>query len=238
MIFSYLSGSEKQCLDLHNLLNVNFSIIMRDLIYETYENVFEKNLLDEIIQVSNIVTFEKDDVLMDIGNYIKTMPLLISGAIKIMREDFDAGELLLYFLERGDTCAMTMACCVGVKKSEIRAVAETNGVVAMIPVQKMEEWLSKYKSWRTFVFESYNTRFNELLSAIDSIAFMKMDERLFNYLLEKNKISSSNIIQKTHQEIAYELNSSRVVISRLLKALEKDGKIKLNRNNIELLSKM
>lgn len=211
---------------------------MKDLIYETYGNVFEKKLLDEISEVSKIVPFEKNDVLLEIGKYVKTMPLLVSGAIKIMREDFDTGELLLYFLERGDTCAMTLACCVGDKKSEIRAVAETSGVVAMIPVQKMEEWLAKYKSWRAFVFESYNSRFNEMLSTIDAIAFMKMDERLFNYLLEKNKISASNVIQKTHQEIAYELNSSRVVISRLLKALERDGKIKLNRNNIELLSKM
>lgn len=208
------------------------------MIYETYENVFEKDLLDEIVEVSNTVSFEKDDVLMDIGRYVKTMPLLINGAIKIMREDFDAGELLLYFLERGDTCAMTLACCVGDKKSEIRAVAETDGVVLMIPVQKMESWLAKYKSWRAFVFESYNSRFNEMLSTIDAIAFMKMDERLYNYLLEKNKVTASNVIQKTHQEIAYELNSSRVVISRLLKALEREGKIKLNRNNIELLSKM
>src|SRR5690554_8189792 len=98
---------------------------MKELIYETYGNVFEKALLDEIAEVSKIVAFEKDDVLMDIGKYIKTMPLLVSGAIKIMREDFDTGELLLYFLERGDTCAMTLACCVGDKKSEIRAVAET-----------------------------------------------------------------------------------------------------------------
>ena len=174
--------------------------------------------------------------LIEIGKYIKTMPLLISGAIKIMREDFDTGELLLYFIEKGDTCSMTLTCCMGDKKSEIRAVAENNGLVAMIPVGKMEEWMGKYKSWRAFVFESYNNRFNEMLAAIDNIAFTNMDKRLYNYLLEKSKINDSNIITKTHQEIAYELNSSRVVISRLLKALENEGKIKLNRNNIELLS--
>ena len=100
----------------------------------------------------------------------------------------------------------------------------------------MEEWLGKYKSWRAFVFQSYNNRFNEMLAAIDNIAFTNMDKRLYNYLLEKSKINDSNIITKTHQEIAYELNSSRVVISRLLKALENEGKIKLNRNNIELLN--
>lgn len=208
---------------------------MKSLIVETYAGVFEKELLDEIIEVSKIVSIKKDDVLMDIGKYIKSMPLLISGAIKIMREDFDEGELLLYFLERGDTCAMTLACCMGDKKSEIRAIAENDGVVAMIPVGKMEEWMGKYKSWRAFVFESYNSRFNELLSAIDNIAFMKMDERLLNYLHEKSKIENTKIINKTHKEIAYELNSSRVVISRLLKALENEGTVKLNRNTIEIL---
>lgn len=208
---------------------------MKSLIIETYAGVFEKELLDEIIEVSKIVSIKKDDVLMDIGKYIKSMPLLISGAIKIMREDFDEGELLLYFLERGDTCAMTLACCMGDKKSEIRAIAENDGVVAMIPVGKMEEWMGKYKSWRAFVFESYNSRFNELLSAIDNIAFMKMDERLLNYLHEKSKIENTKIINKTHKEIAYELNSSRVVISRLLKALENEGTVKLNRNTIEIL---
>lgn len=208
---------------------------MEDLIHEAYGGIFEPALLDEISAVAKLVPFKEGDVLIDIGKYIKTMPLLISGAIKIMREDFDTGELLLYFIEKGDTCSMTLTCCMGDKKSEIRAVAENNGLVAMIPVGKMEEWMGKYKSWRAYVFESYNNRFNELLNAIDNIAFMHMDERLLNYLSETSKVNNSTIINKTHQEIANELNSSRVVISRLLKALENEGKIKLNRNNIELL---
>lgn len=208
---------------------------MEDLIHEAYGGIFEPALLDEISAVAKLVPFKEGDVLIDIGKYIKTMPLLISGAIKIMREDFDTGELLLYFIEKGDTCSMTLTCCMGDKKSEIRAVAENNGLVAMIPVGKMEEWMGKYKSWRAYVFESYNNRFNELLNAIDNIAFMHMDERLLNYLSETSKVNSSTIINKTHQEIANELNSSRVVISRLLKALENEGRIKLNRNNIELL---
>ncbi|GGH26148.1 Crp/Fnr family transcriptional regulator [Sphingobacterium alkalisoli] len=208
---------------------------MEELLKETYGGILEQVLIEEIASVAKLVEFKEGDVLIDIGKYIRTMPLLISGAIKIMREDLDAGELLLYFIEKGDTCAMTLACCVGDKKSEIRAVAENNGLVAMIPIAKMEEWLGKYKSWRTFVFESYNNRFNELLTAIDNIAFMNMDKRLYKYLLEKKKINSSNVISNTHQEIAYELNSSRVVVSRLLKALEREGRIKLHRNNIELL---
>ena len=152
-----------------------------------------------------------------------------------MREDFDEGELLLYFIEKGDTCAMTMACCLGQTKSEIRAIAETDGIVIMIPVEKMEEWLGKYKSWRVYVFNSYNNRLKEMLSAIDNLAFMKMDERLLKYILEKSKINATKHIQNTHQEIAFDLHTSRVVVSRLLKALENEGKIKLHRASIELL---
>jgi len=207
-----------------------------ELLHETFRGIFEAELIREMALAARLVPFEEGDVLIEIGRYIKTMPLLITGAIKIMREDPDEGELLLYFIEKGDTCAMTLACCAGDKKSEIRAVAENRGLVAMVPVTRMEEWMGKYKSWRTFVFESYNNRFNELLSAIDHLAFRHMDERLFNYLREAAKVNRSRVINKTHQEIAYELNSSRVVISRLLKALENEGKIKLNRNSIELLN--
>lgn len=210
---------------------------MEGLINDAYQGVFEKDLVDEIAAVASIKEFKEGDVLIEIGHYIKTMPLLIRGAIRIMREDsLDAGELLLYFIEKGDTCAMTLACCMGDKKSEIRAIAENDVLVAMIPVHKMEEWVGKYPSWRAFVFQSYTNRFNELLSAIDSIAFMHMDERLYNYLLEKSKINDSDTIYRTHQEIASEMNSSRVVISRLLKALENEGKIKLNRNYIQLIA--
>lgn len=207
----------------------------KETIADVYAAVFEKELLNEISKLALLIEFDEDDVLIDFGQFIKGIPLLVSGAIKIMREDFDEGELLLYFLEKGDTCAMTMACCMGEKQSEIRAIAENKGLVAMIPVGKMEEWMSKYKSWRAFVFNSYNSRFNELLSAIDNIAFKHMDQRLEEYLNEKSKINDSNVVTQTHQQIAYDLNTSRVVISRLLKAMENEGKIKLNRNNIELL---
>jgi CRP/FNR family transcriptional regulator len=208
---------------------------MTDLLKETYGFVFENQLIEEIAAVSKLHYFKEGDILIDFGDYIKKMPLLIKGAIKILREDFDEGELLLYFIEKGDTCAMTMACCLGQTKSEIRAIAETDGIVIMIPVEKMEEWLGKYKSWRVYVFNSYNNRLKEMLSAIDNLAFMKMDERLLKYILEKSKINATKHIQNTHQEIAFDLHTSRVVVSRLLKALENEGKIKLHRASIELL---
>lgn len=207
---------------------------MKELLQKTYGFVFEERLIEEITTVSLLRDFEEGDILIDFGDYIKKIPLLLEGAIKILREDFDEGELLLYFIEKGDTCAMTMACCLGETKSEIRAVAGTKGKVIMIPVYKMEEWLGKYKSWRNYVFNSYNNRLKEMLNAIDNLAFMKMDERLITYLQEKSKILQAKEIHTTHQEIAYDLHTSRVVISRLLKVLEKEGKIKLHRASIEL----
>ncbi len=209
---------------------------MKDLLKQTYGFIFEEKLIDEITEVSLLRDFKEGDILIDFGDSIRKMPLLIKGAIKILREDFDEGELLLYFIEKGDTCAMTMACCLGETKSEIRAVAETKGILVMIPVIKMEEWLGKYKSWRNFVFSSYNNRLKEMLSAIDNLAFMNMDERLLNYLYDKSKINNSNEIHATHQEIAYDLHTSRVVVSRLLKALENRGKISLNRASIVMLN--
>lgn len=209
---------------------------MKEIIIQAYSHIFEEPLIEEIANVSLLRDFKEDDILIDFGDYIKKMPLLIEGAIKILREDFDEGELLLYFIEKGDTCAMTMACCLGATKSEIRAVAETDVELIMIPVNKMEEWMGKYKSWRNFVFSSYNNRLKEMLAAIDNLAFMKMEERLLSYLIEKSKINKTKHIQNTHQEIANDLHTSRVVISRLLKAFENNGKINLHRASIELIS--
>jgi CRP/FNR family transcriptional regulator len=202
---------------------------------EQYGTIFEEELINEIVQVGTFKEVSEGYKLIEIGDYLRGMPLLISGVIKILREDEDGDELLLYYLEKGDTCSMTMACCMGDTKSEIRAIAETDAKLIMVPIKKMEEWTTKYKSWRNFVFNSYHERLNELLSTLDSIAFQKMDERLIGYLKEKARVNQDDIINNTHQEIAYDLHSSRVVISRLLKKLEQMGKIKLFRNYIKIL---
>ena len=205
---------------------------MNQELKNNFGHLFEDALLNEINQVGTFKEVPEGFKVMEIGDYVKAMPLLISGAIKILREDNDGDELLLYFLEKGDTCAMTLTCCVAQTKSKIRAIAETDAKLIMIPIQQMEEWSEKYKSWRHFVFESYHNRLNEMLETIDSIAFLKMDERLLKYLVEKVRISKDNTIHITHQDIAYELHTSRVVISRLLKKLETLGKIELNRSYI------
>jgi len=202
---------------------------------EAYGFLFEEELLTEIAETGITRKIDEGEKIIEFGDYVKGMPLLLNGAIKILREDNDGNELLLYFLERGDTCAMTLNCCLGQTKSEIRAVAETDTSFIMLPISKMEDWTIKYKSWRNFVFESYHSRLSEMLDTIDTIAFLNMDERLMKYLRDKGKVNANENIQSTHQEIAYDLHTSRVVISRILKKLENEGKIILKRNHIRIL---
>lgn len=208
---------------------------MLDEIKRNYGHIFEKELLAEIDDIAIVKTVNAGEELIRTGQYLSAMPLLIDGVIKVMREDEDGFELMLYYLEKGETCAMTLSCCTGSSVSEIRAIAETESSLLMIPIEKMEEWLGKYKSWRNFIFDSYHERLMEVLATIDNIAFKKMDERLIEYLKNKSKYYNTSELKVTHQDIALDLHTSRVVISRLLKQLEKANKIKLNRNSIKLL---
>lgn len=197
--------------------------------------LFEPELLDEMEKYGRVKNVKRGEDLVNAGEYIKSMPLVISGTIKVMREDGEGYELLLYFLDRSETCTMMMDCCMANKKSEIIAIAETDAELLLLPIQKMEEWLTKYKTWRNFIFKSYNDRMHEILKSLDNIAFKKMDDRLLHYLTEKKKFSENGMIENTHQQIADDLHTSRVVISRLLKKLENDGKIKLQRNSIRFI---
>lgn len=208
---------------------------MTDELKQHYGYLFEDVLLKDISEVGVVKHIPEGFQLMDIGDYIKSMPLLLKGAIKILREDENGDELILYFLEQGDTCAMTMSCCMGQTKSEIRAIAETDASIIMIPVEKMSEWMGKYKSWQNFILKSYHDRMMELLEAIDTIAFLNMDKRLFKYLKDKAMVNHNEVITVTHQLIAQDLHTSRVVISRLLKTLENEGKISLHRNSIKII---
>lgn len=208
---------------------------MKDKLHQQYGFLFEKDLLEEIERVAIYKEIPKGKIIIDIGQAITHMPLLLSGAIKILREDADGDELLLYFLEKGDTCAMTFSCCLGTSKSEIRAVAENDAALLMIPVAQMDVWMGRYRSWQKFILESYHTRMIELLETVDTMAFMKMEERLLKHLQDKAKVTHDDMIETTHHEVALDLHTSRVVVSRVLKRLEKDGKIKLHRNLIQVL---
>lgn len=204
---------------------------------EKYYGYFlEKELLNEVQKVGTLKVIQKDTVIIDVDEYIKFMPLVLEGAIKILREDKKGEELVLYYIEKGDTCAMTLSCCLGQTKSKIRAVAESDVKLIMIPKEKMGEWLGKYKTWQAFVLQSYHSRLDEMLDSLDTIAFLKMDERLLKYLKDKAMVNHNDTITTTHKEIAEDLHTSRVVVSRILKKLENENKIQLFRNSIKVIA--
>lgn len=203
-----------------------------------FGKIFEEALLEEITRVGTLREVPADFELMDIGEPIKGVPLMLSGAIKISREDINGDELLLYYLEEGDSCTMTMAWEMGQQKSQIRAVTELPSQLIMVPLSAVEDWSSRFPSWRKFIFQSYHKRMEELLATVDSIAFDQLEKRLWAYLVEKKRVTKVSTLSITHQTIAQEMHSSRVVISRLLKRLEVDQKIRLHRNAIELIAQV
>lgn len=208
------------------------------LLRERFNLVFEKELLDEMETKGIPVSVKAGTVILDVGQTVRTMPILLSGSIKVSRTDEEGREILLYYVNPNESCAMTFTCCMQQHASEIRAVAEEDVEMLAIPVSVMDEWMTKYPSWKSFVMRSVQNRFHELLKTIDQIAFQKLDERLVSYLKEKSRTTGSTLINLSHEQIANELATSRVVISRLLKKLETDKKLLLYRNQIKLLKEM
>ena len=199
------------------------------------ENIFEQELIKELYQFGEVRKFNVGDVIMDYGKYIRMMPLIISGTVKVLRRDESDKEILLYYLSDNESCSMAYGCCISAKKSEIKAVAEEDGELIALPFVKLNDWLCQYPSWRNYIFNSFNERFNELLNSFDQVAFGNMDKRILNYLKQKHAITGSSVIKVSHYQIADELATTRVVISRILKQFENDGKLLLYRNEIKLL---
>ncbi|MDN3203384.1 Crp/Fnr family transcriptional regulator [Algoriphagus sediminis] len=189
-------------------------------------------LLEEILKEGKIMSLEQGHILMEPGQYVKMVPIVLEGYIKILRVDEDGKELFLYYLDPGETCALSLTCCSASKPSEIKAVAEEKTLMIGIPIHIHEEWTSRFKQWKDFVSSTYQNRFNEMLIALDAVAFKRMDQRLMQYILTRMKQAGSNELATTHLEIATELGTSREVISRLLKQLEKKKWIELGRNVI------
>jgi len=196
---------------------------------------FEQGLIDEVLRLGKSKTLSSEQPLISPGMAANEMPMVISGTLRVMREDEEGNEVFLYYLEGGDACAMSISCCLSNQASQFKAIAESNTQLWMVPMSLIDGWMSKYASFRKFVIDSYQDRFDELMHTVDSIAFMNMDARLMKYLLDKKQSQGSFVIEKTHEQIAQELNTSRVVVSRLLKKLEREDKVELYRNRIEIL---
>ena len=208
----------------------------QEKIKEALFPLFEKNLIEDILHCAEIIEANEGSVIMDYGKKVRFMPIIISGTLRVMHKNDEGREMILYYLSRNESCAMAYACCMEAKLSEVKAIAEDRVALLKIPHEKLDEWLMKYPSWKSYVFKSFTQRFNELLRSLDAVAFQKLDERLIKYLKDKTKVSGKSSIQLSHQQIAEEMGTNRVVISRLLKQLENDHKLVLYRNEIKLLS--
>lgn len=204
-----------------------------DLFRKTYP-LFEDKLVEEIEGQGEFRTFPANEILMRKGQFIRSTMLVLNGLIKIYREDDDGNEFLMYYLKPGEACALSLVCAAKHEASPIMAKTVVETEVMMVPVDTMSEWMSKFKSWYQFVIETYRTRFDELLVTLDNVAFRSMDERLEFYLKRAKEAQQTTLLNISHQEIAQELNTSREVISRLLKKMEQKGLVGLQRNAIEL----
>jgi len=206
------------------------------ILHQNFPQLAEKGLQEEIAQVGQIMDFAPGEVMMDYGSYVRMVPLIIEGSIKVTREDDSLGkELLLYFLDAGDTCSMSFSCCMMDKKSAIRTEAVEKTRLIGIPVKYVDNWMGKYQSWKNFVMMSYDSKMLELVKVIDRISFHGLDDRMEKYLMALTKSLKSSTINITHQQIAADLNVSREAVSRLLKKLESMGRVKLGRNQITFL---
>jgi CRP/FNR family transcriptional regulator len=210
--------------------------MMRDIIQQHFPFFKEPELVDAIANVAKEVNVKEGDSIIKIGEFIKSTPLITQGLLKIVRQDDEGHEILLYYLDGGNTCVMTVTCCMKQEKSKIKAIAEIDTHLLLIPFHYMDEWMRNFRSWRNFILQTYSARFEEMLSALDSVAFESLDTRLLRYLGDREQALDTSEFHITHQKIAQELNSSREAVSRLLKKLENSGHIQLGRNRIKIIN--
>lgn len=192
----------------------------------------EEGLYEELIKYGDVKEVPAGTTMLRTGQTIRSVMLVLDGVVKLYQEDEEGDEFFMYHIQPGQACAVSLVCTYAQEKSQVTARALTDVTVLTIPLQYMDKWLSQYKSWHYFVIKTYRSRYEELLRTINEIAFKHMDERLEFYLKGQVKQLGKHV-KLTHQEIATDLNSSREVISRLMKKMEKDGWIIIHRNSFE-----
>ncbi|MBI1781706.1 MAG: Crp/Fnr family transcriptional regulator [Sphingobacteriales bacterium] len=193
---------------------------------------FENKLIENLEDKAEIKVFEPGEILMKTGQYFKSILLIVDGLIKVYREDEEGHEYFIYYLQPGQACALSMMSATRQEKSEVLGKVVNRTTVIAIPLEYMDQWMHDYKSWYNFVLETYRKRFEELLITLDHTAFRNMDEKLIFYLKREQLIHHTSILTINNTEVAQELNSSREVISRLMKKLAERGMIKQLKNQL------
>lgn len=206
-------------------------------LFETYfSDIFETDLITEILECGKFMEVEVGHILASPNKITQAVPIILSGSVKISKLDDEGRETLLYYLKGMDSCVMSLNYCLNPnQKTEISAIVEDKTILMAIPAFKIPIFFAKYSSWRQFVFSNYQKRYDDLLMVVEDVLYKKLDERLIKLLEGKSQLSNSKVFFLTHEELANDLSTSREVISRVLKQLEKNGKVKMSRNRLELL---
>lgn len=203
-----------------------------------FPGLSEKALLEEISSQCVVREFPPETTLIQEEEYVKFLPLLVKGTIRVFREDPSGRELLLYYIRAGESCIVSFHSAFFQKQSTIRAVTEEACKAVLVPAASLPGWQQSYPSWNSFIIKLYHHRFEELLAAVNTIAFSSMEDRLRTLLWQKAQIAQSDTLKTTHQELADALGTAREVISRLLKKSEIEGKISLSRGSVKILERM
>ncbi len=200
-------------------------------------NTFQPSpkMLTKLFEYGQQKSFKEGEVILNENAYIKSVPIVISGSMRVMRTDDDGRELLLYYIKSGESCIMSFLGGLHDDTSKVKAIAEEAAEVLFVPVDKVREMIKEFPEWTEYIFRLYHKKFEELLAVVNDVAFKKLDERLLDFLKKKCELSGEKTIHITHEQIAIELGSARVVISRLLKHMEDLNLIELGRNKITLL---
>lgn len=205
-------------------------------------NTIENNSLalstqmkDKLYEMGTIKLYKEGEIIMNENSYIRAIPIVLTGSIRVMRVDEEGREILLYYIRPGESCIMSFLGGIHSETSKVKAVAEEDVEILFIPIEKAGMLIKNNSEWLDYIFRLYHKRFEELLSVVNEVAFKKMDDRILHFLKEKQKLTGSNEISITHQELSEELGTSRVVVSRLLKQMEGEGMVKLGRNKILLM---
>jgi CRP/FNR family transcriptional regulator, anaerobic regulatory protein len=197
--------------------------------------MFQSLLQNEVSQFGQLKKIEAGSIILQEDSYIKAIPLVLKGSLKVIRTDSQGHEILLYYITPGESCIMSFLGGLHHETSKVKAIVEEDAEILFIPVDKASEWIKKFPEWSDFIFRLYHKRFEELLSAVNAIAFQKLDVRLLQLLKQKADVHQSKEIKITHQQLADELGTAREVISRVIKQLENEGLVRLSRNKLTLL---
>lgn len=199
------------------------------------DSLFQSLLKDEVATYGQLKKFPAGSVIQQEDSYIKSIPLVLNGSLKVMRTDTDGHEILLYYIVPGESCIMSFLGGIHNETSKVKAIVEEDAEILFIPVQKASEWVKKFPEWSDFIFKLYHKRFEELLTAVNAIAFQKLDMRLLQLLKQKAELYQSKEIKIIHQQLADELGTAREAVSRVMKQMENEGLVILGRNKITLL---